>query len=278
MDAGCRKLALGHPNANAPLLGGARHPLSGRQLPLSRALAAPHAELLAIVKANAYGHSLELCAPAVVRAGARWLGVASVEEGVAARRALCPEASHSGHRRRISRSGSGGGAPSTDHRRLGTMAVGRAGIRGARGWRGCRLMPIHLEIDTGMSRQGVGLEELAPLLARFHPASPLRLDGVMTHFFAADEADGAITEAQLARMDRALAWSPTRASIPSGSISATPPRCWPSASSAANKWVITASSFNGELGVNRASSGASAGSAPWRLIPVNLSERQASQE
>ena len=55
------------------------------------ALAAPHAELLAIVKANAYGHSLALCAPAAVRAGARWLGVTSVEEGVAAR-ALCPDA------------------------------------------------------------------------------------------------------------------------------------------------------------------------------------------
>lgn len=48
-------------------------------------VAAPHAELLAIVKADAYGHSLALCAPTVVRAGARWLGVTSVEEGVAAR-------------------------------------------------------------------------------------------------------------------------------------------------------------------------------------------------
>ena len=54
-------------------------------------LAAPDAELLAIVKADAYGHSLAACAPAAVRAGARWLGVTSVEEGVAAR-ALCPHA------------------------------------------------------------------------------------------------------------------------------------------------------------------------------------------
>ena len=53
-------------------------------------LAAPHAELLAMVKANAYGHSLALCAPAAVRAGAGWLGVTSVEEGIAAR-ALCPD-------------------------------------------------------------------------------------------------------------------------------------------------------------------------------------------
>ena len=57
----------------------------------SRALAAPDVELLAIVKADAYGHSLALCAPALVRAGARLLAVTSVEEGVAAR-ALCPAA------------------------------------------------------------------------------------------------------------------------------------------------------------------------------------------
>ena len=44
------------------------------------ALAAPHADLLAVVKANAYGHSLALCAPAVARAGAQWLGVTSVED------------------------------------------------------------------------------------------------------------------------------------------------------------------------------------------------------
>src|SRR5213082_842751 len=49
-------------------------------------LAQPNAELLAIVKADAYGHSVDICAPAAVRAGARWLGVTSVEEGLTARR------------------------------------------------------------------------------------------------------------------------------------------------------------------------------------------------
>ena len=54
-------------------------------------LAGPHVELLAIVKADAYGHALAFCAPAAVRAGAGWLGVTSVEEGIEARR-LCPDA------------------------------------------------------------------------------------------------------------------------------------------------------------------------------------------
>ena len=53
-------------------------------------LAGPQVELLAIVKADAYGHGLALCVPAANRAGARWLGVTSVEEGVEARR-LSPD-------------------------------------------------------------------------------------------------------------------------------------------------------------------------------------------
>src|SRR3569833_4284347 len=54
-------------------------------------LAGSEVDLLAIVKANAYGHSLALCAPAAVRAGINWLGVTSGEEGIEARR-LCPDA------------------------------------------------------------------------------------------------------------------------------------------------------------------------------------------
>ncbi|HZC44409.1 MAG TPA: alanine racemase, partial [Acidobacteriaceae bacterium] len=47
-------------------------------------------DLLAVVKANAYGHGLSPCAPWLVQAGTKWLGITSVEEGVALRR-LCPK-------------------------------------------------------------------------------------------------------------------------------------------------------------------------------------------
>ncbi|MGD0799707.1 MAG: alanine racemase [Terracidiphilus sp.] len=163
-------------------------------------VAAPYAELLAVVKADAYGHSLQLCAPAVVRGGARWLGVASVEEGVAAR-ALCPESQV------LIFCGAfpGEGAAVVEHRltvvawepwQLDELeaAARRAGSS----------IAVHLEIDTGMSRQGASLGGLAPLLARFAPGSPLRLEGVMTHLFASDEADGRITEEQLSRLNVAL--------------------------------------------------------------------------
>ncbi|MGD0859202.1 MAG: alanine racemase [Terracidiphilus sp.] len=170
---------------------------------LLMSLAAGQVELLAIVKADAYGHSLALCAPAAVRAGARWLGVTSVEEGVAAR-ALCPES-------RILVIGgvfAGQGAAAVE-RKL-TAVVWEPGqldeLEGAARRAGAATgsVAVHLEIDTGMSRQGVSPEGLAPLLARLGPGSPLRLEGVMTHLFAADETDGRVTGEQLTLLDRAL--------------------------------------------------------------------------
>jgi len=174
-----------------------------------RTLAPADADLLAIVKADAYGHSLGLCAPAFVRAGAQWLGVTSVEEGVAAR-ASCPEA-------RVLVIGGvfpGQGAAVIAHRltpvvweRWQIEELERAAhVAGA----AAQSMPVHLEVDTGMSRQGVTVEgtepdALSPLLERLGPASPLKLEGVMTHLFAADEADGAVTGEQLRRLDAALA-------------------------------------------------------------------------
>jgi alanine racemase len=168
-----------------------------------QSLAAPHAELLAIVKANAYGHSLALCAPAIVAAGARWLGVTSVEEGIAAR-ALAPGAQILV----IAGVFPGQAAAALAHRltpvawepwQLNELAAAARAANASPG-----SISIHLEIDTGMSRQGADPHALAPLLAHFAPGSPLRLEAVMTHLFAADEADARITHAQLALLDQAL--------------------------------------------------------------------------
>jgi alanine racemase len=163
-------------------------------------LAAPHAELMAVVKADAYGHSVALCAPAVVRAGARWLGVATVEEGVEVR-TLCPEAGVLV----FCGAFSGQGAAVMEYR-LSIVAwqPWQLDELEAAALTAGKTVPVHVEIDTGMNRQGVSLEELLPLLERFHAGSPLRLEGVMTHLLAADEADGRVTEAQLGLLEDAL--------------------------------------------------------------------------
>ena len=55
-----------------------------------RRMAGSQAELMPVVKANAYGHDVLACAPLLAAAGAQWLGVTSTEEGAAVR-AVCPE-------------------------------------------------------------------------------------------------------------------------------------------------------------------------------------------
>lgn len=158
---------------------------------------------MAVLKADAYGHSLALCAPAASRAGARWIAVTSVEEGIAAR-SLCPDA----HVVILGGVVTGQGTAIVQH---GLTAVV---------WEPAQLndleaaahaaglppftLPVHLEIDSGMSRQGANLENLPALLARFAPDSPLKLEAVMTHLFAADDLAGQFTADQVACMQKAL--------------------------------------------------------------------------
>jgi alanine racemase len=165
-------------------------------------LASTAVELLAIVKADAYGHGLDLCAPAAVRAGAQWLGVTSVEEGVAAR-AVCPDAEI------LAIGGVFEGQADAvaahritpvvwDHwqlRLLETAAVVAGYEFGS--------LRVHLELDTGMSRQGAQWDALSGLTSWFVPRSELhlKLDGLMTHLYAADERDGEATGAQMARLE-----------------------------------------------------------------------------
>ncbi len=154
-------------------------------------------ELLAIVKADAYGHGLGICAPAAVRAGARWLGVTSVEEGVAAR-ALCPHAEILV----ISGPFAGQGAAVVAHGLTAVVwdAWQLDELERAAEAAGVTALPVHLELDTGMTRQGVGASELDQFLTHLAACPRLRVDGLMTHLYAADESDGGETRGQLERL------------------------------------------------------------------------------
>jgi len=168
-----------------------------------RALAPPQSELLAIVKANAYGHSLALCAPAAVRAGARWLGVTSVEEGVAARE-LCPQA------RIVVMGGvfAGQHAAALEHHLTPvaweTFQLDELEEAARTANAAPASVAVHLEIDSGMSRQGVAPAHLGSVLTRFGPQSRLRIEGVTTHLYASDETNGAFSAEQLRRLEEAL--------------------------------------------------------------------------
>lgn len=160
-------------------------------------------ELMPVVKANAYGHGVLACAPLLAAAGAQWLGVTSTGEGAAVR-AVCSAP------RILLMSGifDGEAEAVID---LGLTPVvweawqidllEEAAVR--------RRMPagsvaVHLEIDTGMSRQGVRVAEAPALLRRFQNGSRLRLEGLMSHFSAPETMSSVRPNPQLAGLETAL--------------------------------------------------------------------------
>jgi alanine racemase len=162
--------------------------------------------VLAVVKADAYGHGAKVCAPVLARAGAEWLGVTDAEEGVAVRAAL---ATAEPKPKILVMSGLLREDAETIVRAELTPIVW---TRQQMEWlteavrsSGAVPLAVHLEIDTGMARQGVVPgEELRGLLEWLAVQRELRLDGVMTHFASAEVADSALTLHQRERFEQAL--------------------------------------------------------------------------
>lgn len=161
------------------------------------------AGLLAVIKADAYGHGATLCAPWLVAAGARWLGVTSVEEGVAVRQ-VSPQA------RILIMCGISPGEEDAllDHALVPTVwtsqHVHQIARAAARRNLPPRSVPVHLEVDTGMSRQGVGLAELLAILADIGATPALQLEGVFTHFASPEVLESPQNDAQQDRFAAAL--------------------------------------------------------------------------
>lgn len=162
---------------------------------LLRSLAGP-AGLLAVVKANAYGHGASVCSQALAAEGARWLGVTCVEEGVAVR-AACPAVDI------LSMSGLWPGeADIALAHRITPVAWEMDHL--AEAARTGQPISVHLEIDTGMSRQGVQLTELPALLDKLLVLPAIRLDGVLTHFHSPEILDCPANEQQFAAFVTAM--------------------------------------------------------------------------
>jgi alanine racemase len=170
------------------------------------------AELLAMVKANAYGHGVLGCAEALVAENpGAWLGVTGVEEGAAVR-AIAPNA-------RILVMGGvwQREAEAVIPHRL-TPVVWEpsqmAWLDSAATGPTAGSVPVHIEIDTGMSRQGVRLEALSALLDRIATVPALRVEGVMTHLHSPEALDGGANASQLGQLVTALDTISTRGHRP----------------------------------------------------------------
>ncbi len=156
--------------------------------------------LLAVVKANAYGHGSPQCAPILAEAGAEWLGVTSVDEGILVR-ASCKANGFSPAILVMCSLWQGEAAAVYDHNLTPVVwepyHLDLLEAEAARRGDASGEINVHLEIDTGMSRQGVAPgAALAALLPRFQQGL-LRLSGVMMHFASAEVADAAMNARQV---------------------------------------------------------------------------------
>jgi alanine racemase len=161
-----------------------------------RALLPEGTGVLAVVKANAYGHGALPVALALEAEGARMLGVATVEEGVELRQGgirlpvvvlggVDPPQASEAFAHRLS-------AVVFDRRQLRDLAKVATGTGNT--------FPVHVKVDTGMGRLGVLPAVSREILEELPSIRGLALEGWMTHLSSADgpsSGDREYTERQL---------------------------------------------------------------------------------
>ncbi len=156
------------------------------------------ADILAVVKANAYGHGAVEVAKELENAGAGIFGVATTEEGIELRRSglsspilvlagTYPEEFEKVIENKLSPV-------------VFDLEIARA--LDAQGKKAGRQIPVHLKVDTGMNRLGIPWREWEPALQVLQSLRNLRVEGLMSHFSVAESErpdDLSFTEEQRQR-------------------------------------------------------------------------------
>ena len=158
--------------------------------------------VLGVIKANAYGHGVERCAVTLAQAGIPWLGVVSAEEGTKARCALAAAGVVAGNQPQILVMC---GFLPEDVEAIAEYALTPVVWTPEQaGWLQGSGLAVHVEIDTGMSRQGVRPGTELDLLLGEIAAAGLVIGGIFTHFCAAEVAHSDLTQTQERRFEAAV--------------------------------------------------------------------------
>ena len=161
-----------------------------------RSLVGPGVRVLAVVKADGYGHGAAEMASRAVAAGAEMLGVGVVEEGWELRRfgVLTPVLVLGGTLpEQASAAVSGDFEMVICDLRVAEALSEVAGSQG-------KTLAVHVKVDTGMGRLGVALGEAKPFLERLAGLPGLSVRGLMTHLADAEvRGGGAETQMSLFR-------------------------------------------------------------------------------
>lgn len=183
-------------------------------------LASP-ARTCAVLKANAYGHGAVAIASTVLEAGASSLAVVCVDEGEELRRA--------GIEAPILVLGF---SPASEAERIVDLhltptvcsmqvALALSRFASERG----HVQKVHVELESGLNRYGLPLDALVPFAESVRELPGIEVEGLYTHFAAAEEGDTAFTRSQFERLleaARRLPWIPVRHSSPTAGVLALP--------------------------------------------------------
>jgi alanine racemase len=167
---------------------------------VSRLASLTATRVMAIVKANAYGHGLYEVARAAMEGGASWLGVARLEEALALRAAgieadllvlgLTPP-----HQ---------GAEAAAQNIRITCYDPALVAGLGASAHSAGLTLRVHAKIDTGMGRLGVWPENGLEFIRAIKHTPGLEVEGVMTHLAEADAPGEPTTLWQLDQFERLL--------------------------------------------------------------------------
>lgn len=146
-------------------------------------------KMMAIVKANAYGHGSVEVARAASMAGADYFGVASLGEALELRSSsigapiLILSETHHAHIERVIDAGITQTVYTPELAQLLSDMSSHKGVKAK----------VHVKIDTGMSRVGVLPDKAEDLIERIASLPSLELEGIFTHFAKADDRESGFT-------------------------------------------------------------------------------------
>ncbi|MFZ4804157.1 MAG: alanine racemase [Synechococcus lacustris] len=177
-----------------------REAISHNTACLKRSLA-PACALMAVVKADGYGHGAVTVAEAALAGGASSFGVATLAEGIELRQAgLTAPILVLGNLQQPEEF-----RCCLHWRLMPTLSgLGQGLICSQVGAAGGRPLEAHLKLDTGMARLGVAWEQGPQLLEALSALEGLQVQGVYSHLADADQLEGSLTRQQQQRFEGVL--------------------------------------------------------------------------
>ncbi len=161
-------------------------------------------ELMAVVKADAYGHGAIIVAQTVLQSGASWLGVATVPEGIQLREAgikapiLILGATYTPEQ--IQALAQWNLQPTLCSPRQALVFSSTLETHQYNS-----PLPVHIKLDTGMSRLGTNWENAGEFVQLVHRLPHLKIKSVYSHLATADDPDPTIMRLQHSRFEKAIA-------------------------------------------------------------------------